>query len=176
MMLYGMVDSTHLIRYASEACEIVSGVQPYQQLERRYDLLLLLETAAQETHLGQAADRTVFGAGTGLCQIDPIGLMDVQQRTPNILKAKIKTAIGCDIEDIQHRDLAFSPALSFLVCRLHYRLRPGNIPDTLDGRAAYWKKWYNTALGKGTEEEYVRNAKRLLWPLLKPLEHYRAIE
>ena len=30
-------------------------------------------------------------------------------------------------------------------------------PKKLDGMAAYWKKYYNTQLGKGTEEEFVEN-------------------
>jgi hypothetical protein len=42
---------------------------------------------------------------------------------------------------------------------LFYTLRSDPVPVTLKGRAAYWKKHYNTKLGAGTEAEYIHDAK-----------------
>lgn len=42
-----------------------------------------------------------------------------------------------------------------LFTRLFYRLIPEAILETIEGRAKYWKKYYNTVLGKGTVEHYL---------------------
>ena len=46
-------------------------------------------------------------------------------------------------------------ALAVAFCRLFYRRKPGAIPATMPGRAAYWKKYYNTIRGAGTVDHYV---------------------
>ena len=42
-------------------------------------------------------------------------------------------------------------------CRLHYRRVPSALPksDNLTAQAAYWKKYYNTHLGKGTIKHFM---------------------
>ena len=50
--------------------------------------------------------------------------------------------------------------LAAAFCRLHYRRKPGAIPGTMPGRAAYWKKHYNTPLGRGTPEHYLEANKQ----------------
>ena len=56
------------------------------------------------------------------------------------------------------KELTFSVltniALAVAFCRIYYRRKPGAIPGTMPGRAAYWKKWYNGP-GKGTVDHYV---------------------
>ena len=46
-------------------------------------------------------------------------------------------------------------ALACAFCRLHYRRKPRAIPGTLPGRAAYWKRYYNSVNGKGSVGHYV---------------------
>ena len=46
-------------------------------------------------------------------------------------------------------------ALAAAFCRIYYRRKPGAIPGTMPGRAAYWKKYYNTAGGAGKEDRYI---------------------
>jgi len=46
-------------------------------------------------------------------------------------------------------------ALAAAFCRIYYRRKPGAIPGTMPGRAAYWKKYYNTAGGAGTVDHYI---------------------
>lgn len=41
------------------------------------------------------------------------------------------------------------------MARLHYLRDPEPIPDTLRGRAEYWKRIYNTPAGAGTVEHYL---------------------
>ena len=42
-------------------------------------------------------------------------------------------------------------------CRLHYRRVPSALPaaDNLEGQARYWKKYYNSDLGKGTVKHFM---------------------
>lgn len=165
-MLYGLTDPGHALPMARQVCDLIDCPVGYLQPKENYPLLLLLETAAQETHLGRLADPGPFGAGVGLCQFDKIGFRDVVERTSPSLKSRTHAMIGVSIDDLQHRDLAFSPALSFLFCRLLYRLKPGAVPQTLSGRAAYWKHWYNTDAGKGNVTEYIENARRIVGPMI----------
>lgn len=119
---------------------------------------MLLETAAQETHLGLYRDPTPHGAGRGLFQCDPISFLDVQRRARQADVDLVAREFGFEIRRVEHSALDSSPLLAAVFCRLHYKLRPEVFPDTLHGRAQYWKKHYNTELGKGAPDEYVRNA------------------
>lgn len=49
-----------------------------------------------------------------------------------------------------------SDAFAAIMCRIKYRLIPENLPSATDskGMAAYWKKYYNTYLGKGIVDSY----------------------
>ena len=50
-------------------------------------------------------------------------------------------------------DLSYACAM----CRIHYLRCSDALPPAGDiaGQAAYWKRWYNTPLGKGTVEQYI---------------------
>ena len=43
------------------------------------------------------------------------------------------------------------------MCRIHYYRVSEALPNDLEGMARYWKKYYNTELGKGTVEEFIHN-------------------
>ena len=86
-------------------------------------------------------------------------------RTPMRLVKTIHMHFGYDIRKLVHTDLANDPLLSFIFCRLHYRLRPEPIPSSLRGRAEYWKQFYNSMAGKGTVKHYLDNANAYLYCL-----------
>ena len=46
-------------------------------------------------------------------------------------------------------------AVGIAMCRIYYYRQPGSIPKTIEGRADYWKIFYNTEGGKGTPEHYL---------------------
>ena len=52
----------------------------------------------------------------------------------------------------------YSGSRSF--CRIFYRRKPGAIPGTLAGRAVYWKKYYNTLLGKGEVKGFLKKVEK----------------
>jgi len=53
--------------------------------------------------------------------------------------------------------------LACLMARLHYLRIPKPIPDSISDQAKYWKKYYNTSLGKGTVEGYLSKNQRSKW-------------
>lgn len=168
-MFYGAINETQLLACAIEVVRCVDAIEERvfnAVLVRCPAVRLILETAAQETHLGHFRDPTPHSAGAGICQIDPIGLEDIRLRTNGTLKMQIRDRFGIDINTLTVSHLEYSPLASMLAARLHYRLRPGTIPVGLDGRAQYWKIFYNTRAGKGRADDYIDNAKQYVAPLV----------
>lgn len=149
IMFYGLTSRTHLYDMVDDVVNCLGGGDNARKL--------LLETAAAETALGEAVDHS-WWTGIGLMQFDKIGFDDVIQRTSPGVKEKVLACFGIDIDRAEHTDLRWSPLLSLVFARLKYRLIPDAIPDTVDGRARYWKKWYNSEIGAGTPEHYINSA------------------
>ena len=53
-------------------------------------------------------------------------------------------------------------AAGIIHCRLKYWRIPKRMPSSIEGQAAYWKKYYNTEGGKGDPEHFVESAKKWL--------------
>ena len=149
---YGLAKQKHLREIVIEVCNVLGHGSNAMAVD------LMLETAAQETHCGQLRDPTPNGAGRGIFQIDPTAFNDICQRARANDLAMIYSEFAIDIKKVRHDALDHSPLLAAIFCRLFYKLIPAAIPNDLVGRAAYWKKYYNTALGKGSVGEYVNNA------------------
>lgn len=58
------------------------------------------------------------------------------------------------------QNLKFNLAFSIFMCRMFYMRIKAPIPDTVQEQAQYWKKYYNTELGKGTVDNYIKKGKR----------------
>ena len=43
---------------------------------------------------------------------------------------------------------------AILMCRAHYLRVPAPVPWSVVQQARYWKRYYNTPLGAGTEDKY----------------------
>ncbi|WP_345984323.1 hypothetical protein WCX49_06710 [Sulfurimonas sp. HSL-1656] len=163
--LYGLPSKAALVEIVDNVVSVLGGGEPAR--------LLLLETAAAETDMGNAIDRSWF-TGIGLMQFDPIGFDDVKERTPARIKKIVNQYFGIDIDRATINDLRWSPMLSVVFARLKYRLIPEPIPkklissvpfdiddpEMIDGRDAYWKRHYNSMAGAGTPEHYVKAAQR----------------
>lgn len=156
---YGLKSKIQALSLAHQVCNVLGHGS------HGYATNLLLETAAAETCLGLYQDPTPGGAGMGLCQHDAIAFKDILQRTPRRFIYLIDKHFGCDITKLKHTSLANDPLLSFIFCRLHYRLRPEPIPSSLRGRAEYWKQFYNSMAGKGTVTHYLDSANTYLYCL-----------
>lgn len=153
---YGLVNPAQVHLFVVAVCNVL-GTGSTGMAAR-----MLLETAAQETHVGRYRDPTPLGAGRGLFQCDRIAFVDVRQRARIADIEAVRNAWGFDIRAVGHEQLDSSPLLAAVFARLFYKLIPDVFPVDLAGRAAYWKRFYNTADGRGTVEEYMQNAGRFL--------------
>lgn len=154
---YGLVALAQVKQYAQAVCDVLGCG------DQNAAVYLLCETAAAETRYGVYPDPTPNGAGRGLYQCDEIAFKDIQARAKQSDVSALKTAFDFDLRKVEWNDLNMSPLLATVFARLHYKLRPEAIPQTLAGRADYWKKFYNTAAGKGSAAEY-----------LERVSHYKA--
>ncbi len=146
-MNYGFVDKSCLFKQAKLICDVLGNGTNNTAVE------MILETATAETHLGKLEDRSLK-AGMGLTQFDEKPFYNIRDR--NIKRRDlIYKKLGVDITLVKWEDLRYNPFLALLFCRLFYKLISKEIPGTIEQRASYWKKYYNTYLGKGTIKHYL---------------------
>jgi len=112
---------------------------------------LLLGTAAQESGFGTFL-RQINGPARGVFQCESATFGDLLLRYWN----KFSFPIG----DWKFEELEWDLRKAIIMARLKYYSCPGPIPDTLQGQAEYYKKWYNTPLGAATIQEYLDNWKK----------------
>ena len=53
-------------------------------------------------------------------------------------------------------------AAGIVHCRLKYWRVPKKMPNTIEGMANYWKKYYNTEQGKGNPEHFIDACRKYL--------------
>ncbi len=127
---------------------------------------LIMGTAAQESGFGKYIRQLGKGPALGIFQMEPNTFNDILinylPSNPQLIKA-IKEATQREV--IQPEMIEWDIKLAIIMTRVHYLRVPYPLPSTIDGYAKYWKKYYNTYLGAGTEEEYVRNYNKYI---LKP--------
>lgn len=119
---------------------------------------LLMGTAAQESHLGTYIRQLGSGPALGIFQMEPSTFKDIMINylyfKPELLK---KILHSCKQSMITPIDIVWNLKLAICFARLQYYRRPEPLPTTKGGYAAYWKQFYNTHLGKGTEQEFINN-------------------
>lgn len=155
-MLYGLTPDMNLVNMATRVCDVLGHGR------HRKAVNLLLETTAAETQFGTFPDTTTE-SGHGITQFDRIGFEDTQRRTRLSDKRKIQKEFGYNISRVKIKELDEDPLLSLIFCRLKYKLRTEEIPDDLVSRAVYWKRFYNSSMGKGTVEHYLHSAETHLY-------------
>lgn len=122
---------------------------------------LILGTIAQESAGGQYIRQLNNGPALGICQMEPSTFND---HLSNYLKYKkslvAKINESCNIDYFNASILVFNLKFSICMCRVHYLRVPSKLPSNLYGYAKYWKDHYNTYLGAGTEDEFIKNYKK----------------
>lgn len=154
---YGVISLLHLKDIAFEVADCI-GHGANQSAA-----LMLLETCAAETGCGDYRDPTPDGAGRGVGQTDAdtFGWLKTKFAQSDVAK-RIDSRFGIRLSRVNHDDLDYNPLLSLIFVRLRYLVVPDAIPSTVEGRAAYWKQYYNTSAGKGTVEHYQNNVRKYL--------------
>jgi hypothetical protein len=107
-------------------------------------------------HLSQMND----GPAIGFWQCEPKTMLDIMDNYVSYRKnieAKIYN-LGYNKEEPK-MSLLSNLALQVAFCRLKYRRDKHPIPkkENIEEQAKYWKRIYNTHLGKGTIEHFISN-------------------
>lgn len=126
---------------------------------------LVMGTAAQESNL-KYIHQLGNGPAVGLFQMEPATYKDIWANYLEYrleLTDKILSAIESEVTPVSGR-MVWDLRLSAIMCRVHYMRVPKPLPDENDvwEMARYWKTFYNSELGKGTVEEFVRNYQRVI--------------
>jgi hypothetical protein len=114
---------------------------------------LLMGTAAQESAFGSYLKQLGNGPAKGAFQMERLTFDDLQGRfgkvTPEIMKFRFD-------------QLEWDLRASIIMARIKYYSIPENLPlaNDIQGLARYWKRWYNTPLGHGTEQEFIDSYKK----------------
>ena len=125
---------------------------------------LVLETGLVESqykYIKQLGD----GPAKGFWQVEPSTAVDNLAHFLIHRKSFMKACAEASLVDIKHWQsydeklwadiLEKNIAAGIIHCRIKYWRVPKRMPNSLTGRAAYWKQYYNSHEGAGTEEKYV---------------------
>ena len=133
----------------------------------------LWSPAAEELVLGTAIveSRLSFikqlgsGPALGLWQIEPDTHRDVYDNFLDYREGLYDQVIGLSAPgQTFEENLTSNMQYGAAICRLCYYRAPKALPDEgdLQGQAAYWKRYYNTPLGAGTEGKYIAEVEETL--------------
>jgi hypothetical protein len=119
---------------------------------------LVLGTGAHESCGWKYRKQLGNGPALGLFQMEPFTFNDICKHYlkyhPQITE-KIKQI--CHVTVLNSIDLITNDKLAICMCRVAYYRQKEAIPKNIEGYAKLWKLRYNTPLGKGTEEEFIKN-------------------
>ena len=120
---------------------------------------LLLGTAAVESKFGTYLRQLGGGPALGVYQMEPDTEFDIHTnflRYKPYLLRDIREVCGVDRPDpaALEGNLTYQTAMA----RMHYLRRTAPLPEAgdIEALARYWKRYYNTPAGKGTEEHFVK--------------------
>jgi hypothetical protein len=126
---------------------------------------MVIGTAAQESHLGEHIKQIGGGPALGLYQCEPATHADVYSYLRNNEFRLFGKTLPNDLRPVgpvNHERLIYDLRYATMICRLHYYRHKMPLPpaDDVEQLAVMWKTVYNTRLGKGRPEEFVRNYER----------------
>lgn len=132
---------------------------------------LLMGTAAQESRF-RYLKQLGSGPALGLFQMEPATFRDLWDRIV------LRSTVGREVQEFlvpgvaPLSQLVWNLHFACAMCRIHYYARSFSMPDLEVGKrpdprvlGGIWKQHYNTAMGKGTVEEFVRNYASLVAPI-----------
>ena len=144
---YGVIDLDHL----KELARATANKYPYgANKENLYKMLL--ETAITETNAGLAPMDLTRTYGRSIAQFDRVGYEEALR--VRSLKGDRDFQALID-KGYMSAEFQRTPEWAFYMMRMFYLGKNAVIPGSLSGRAEYWKKYYNSALGAGTAQKYI---------------------
>lgn len=123
---------------------------------------LVIGTLIQESRLTYL-QQISGGPGLGLAQMETATFNwlwdDYLNKRPE-LKARVRSLAGSWRDGWElPLEMVTNMAFAVAMCRVRYLPAPSAIPEANDinGLGEYWKKYYNTATGAGTAQQWVDN-------------------
>lgn len=121
---------------------------------------MISEVACVESNCGDYI-KQINGPACGIFQIEPNTAKDILNnflafRTQYKNKVMSTYINSMSLEE----NLMYNLAFSVVMCRAFFLRISESIPSTVEKRAEYWKKYYNTVYGKGTVEDYIRKVEK----------------
>jgi len=125
---------------------------------------LLLGTLAVESQMGHFLHQ-IGGPALGIYQIEPSTHLDIWEnylnfnnQLANQITALMPTPMSVPDDGLLMTDLRYAT----IMARLVYYRQSEPLPnvDDIAAQGAYWKKYFNTPLGKGSEAGYIDACKR----------------
>lgn len=122
------------------------------------------------TGMAESGYRALKGHGEGnpaigFFQIEPATMNDM---IDNYIKyrshyKKNLISLGMNFEKDTIMSVMSNIGVQAALCRIHYRRDKHSIPswDDLEGQAKYWKRVYNTSLGRGTTKHFIEANKKI---------------
>lgn len=132
---------------------------------------LLMLTAAVETDLGYYI-KQINGPGLGIFQTEPathddivIRWLEVNTQRRRNFRDKIHDKMNNFVVYFSHHELVYNLKYAIVIARLKYYMDPAPIPSDSLGMARYWKRIYNTEVGKGNVWDALGKYQRLAMPI-----------
>lgn len=127
---------------------------------------LLMLTAAAESNMGHYIKQT-RGPALGIFQMEPATHDDIMFRwraLPKNVRIADKLSQWQKFfgSETSAKRMMYDLKYAIIMCRLKYLMIPAALPDAKDipALAAYYKKWYNTHLGKATVDGTIEKYRR----------------
>lgn len=155
--------------------DIITPTLRYLGMDTLAARKMLLTTAAQESRLGQWK-RAIRGDALGIYQMEPATHDDIWK---NFLKHRpemAKLVKGLLIPGFSRKSqLVWNIPYATAMARMHYLRVKAPLPAAHSpvAQAHYWKKYYNTHLGRGTISQFMTNYRDLVKPHVKFISTYR---
>lgn len=145
--IYGIYGIDDLKEIARETAEKYSYGANKDNLYK-----MLLETAIVETDAGRAVMDTNRNYGRSIMQFDKVGYDEALRIRQKVGDKDFNYEI---IKGYMSDELQKNPRFAMYLARMFYLGKSEPIPSTLENRALYWKRYYNTLLGAGSVEKYL---------------------
>jgi hypothetical protein len=158
------MDKTQLRRLIREHLYLLEPEVPYSLSAEE----LLMMSCAVESNLGEFI-KQIDGIALGIFQMEQKTEDDIWENylayKPK-LREKVLQLHGPHIISggPYAQPLAYNLGYQITMARLHYRRFSEPLPFywNVEGLAQYWKKYYNTKLGKGTVKDAINKYERLV--------------
>lgn len=146
---------------------IIRPTLKYMEMWSKSAEQLILGTAIHESLIGKYL-KQLQGPALGVYQIEPATHKSIWKDyivyRESIVDKIVNLYPGIQNwnDEVDDRMLVYDLQYATIICRILYYRHKESLPNDGDilGQAQYWKKYYNTELGKGKKSAYISSYQR----------------